>query len=123
MQKYASACFLGAVLLGLAACGGEEDPIPVLKCYPALVKEQGCGTVLEILDQSLAQVLDVKANGDTVLVNTFNLPSYYQVKGTRLYVTLRPVPKDQAPQCPDFTPIIYPQVKLITVQKTPCTAE
>lgn len=105
------------LLIGAAGCSEEEV---ASDCYPAVVKDQGCGTVLAILDVRAAEVLGVKPKDDSVWVNTFSLPPVYQVPGKRLFVRVANVPKNETPSCPGFIPVVYPHVRLLSFQEAPC---
>ncbi|MBC3541865.1 hypothetical protein ACFSC6_09555 [Rufibacter sediminis] len=110
-------------VLGMActlALSGCEDEEVVSNCFEAVVLDQGCGTVLAVLDTAAAQIVDAKPDNDTVYVNTFDLYPVYQVPGKRLYITMRAIPQDDAPKCPGFIPVIYPHVKLLSMSETPC---
>ncbi len=110
-----------ALPLCLLACKDDEEVSS--DCYEAVVVDQGCGTVLAVVDKNsrIATLLDTRpSSGDTVLVNTLNLARYYQVPGKRIYITMAPVPESETPECPTFIPVIYPHVKILTTQETPC---
>ncbi|KAA3436168.1 hypothetical protein [Rufibacter hautae] len=104
-------------MLTFASCEDEEV---TSDCFEAVVLDQGCGTVLAILDTAAAQIVDAKPSNDSVYVNTFNLHPIYQVPGKRLYITIQSVPQNEAPSCPGFIPIIYPHIKVLTVSESPC---
>ncbi|GGK60864.1 hypothetical protein GCM10011405_06300 [Rufibacter glacialis] len=107
-------------MAGLLALSGCEEEEPVSPCFQAVVVDQGCGTVLAILDTAAARIIGTKPQNDSVYVNTFDLHPYYQVPGKNLYLTLRPIPKEEAPPCPGFVPVVYPHVKVLTVSEEPC---
>ncbi len=82
--------------------------------------DQGCGTVLAVLDTAAANIVNAKPSNDTVYVNTFNLHPVYQVPGKKLYITMQSVPENEAPDCPGFIPVIYPHIKVLSVSESPC---
>lgn len=96
----------------------EEEVSPV--CYEAIVKDQGCGTTLAILNKEAASIFDTQAKGDTVFVSTFHLPVKYQVRDKRLYVTVAPASKEEEQICHGIY-VLYPKAKIINVQETPCS--
>ncbi|WP_207432979.1 hypothetical protein [Sabulibacter ruber] len=112
--------FAFAVLAAAIACWSCKEEEEVTKCYPAVVIDQGCGTVLGITDTSAASMVGAKPDNDTVYVNTFDLHHLYQVPGKKLYITMRPLDPKEAPDCPGFIPIIYPHVKVLTVSESSC---
>jgi hypothetical protein len=118
MQKGKKACL---ALVGLAILAGCKEEEVIMHCYPAVVIDQGCGTVLGILDPEAAQLVDSKPRNDTVYVNTFDLFPVYQVRGKKLFITLKPIAPEDAPKCPGFIPDIYPHVKLLNVSEVPCS--
>ncbi|MFB9865321.1 hypothetical protein EFA69_01640 [Rufibacter immobilis] len=99
--------------------GCEEEEV-ISDCYPAVVLDQGCGTVLAILDPSAAELVGEKPQNDSVYVNTFDLHPVYQVPGKKVYITMKALSKDEVPECPGFIPVIYPHVKLLSVNEAPC---
>ncbi|AKQ44501.1 hypothetical protein TH63_00810 [Rufibacter radiotolerans] len=80
MQHWKAALLLSAGLASLVSCKPEEV---LSECFPAVVLDQGCGTVLAILDPRAAQVVDTQPSHDTVYVNTFDLHPIYQVAGKK----------------------------------------
>ncbi|ALI99444.1 hypothetical protein [Rufibacter tibetensis] len=108
------------VCAGLMAFSGCEEEEVSSDCFEAVVLDQGCGTVLAVLDTAAASIVGAKPSNDSVYVNTFDLHPFYQVPGKRLYITIKSVPPDEAPQCPGFIPIIYPHIRVLTVSETPC---
>ncbi len=108
------------MLASTLALGGCKEDEVVSDCYPAVVIDQGCGTVLGILDVSAAQLVGSKPQNDTVYVNTFDLHHVYQVRGKKLYITMRSIPAEDAPDCPGFIPVIYPHIKVLSVSETNC---
>ncbi|RNI26169.1 hypothetical protein [Rufibacter latericius] len=117
-MKVGRVAFLGlAGMLAMASC--EEKEV-TSDCFQAVVLDQGCGTVLAVLDTAAARIVDTKPNNDTVYVNTFDLHPVYQVPGKTLYITMRAMSQSEAPDCPGFIPIIYPHVKVLSVSETPC---
>ena len=104
--------------LAMTGCQEKDEVAPV--CYEAIVKEQGCGTTLALLNKDAASIFGTEAKGDTVFVSTFHLPGKYQVQGTRLYVTVVPASPEEDQICHGIY-VIYPKAKILSVQETPCS--